>query len=145
MAKLNYLLDGVWLLALALYVLVGVDQVPFHGDESMLVSMSQDYAYLVQQHTAGPIQYQSNHPDTAQQELRILNGTTGKMAMGLAWDLAGYELDDLNDPWWWGFSDPSGDWNEWTWNIYSGHKPGDGVLHAARISSAVLGISGIWA
>ena len=40
-------LDAVWLGLLALYVLAGAGQMPFHGDESTLIYMGRDYHYLL--------------------------------------------------------------------------------------------------
>ena len=67
----------------------------------------------------------------------LLNGTVGKMAMGLAWDLSGYTVEDLNEPWAWGLS--------WNVNAALQHIPADDVLYAARVSSAVLTIASVWA
>ncbi len=123
-------LDGVWLMALAIYVLAGVDSVPFHGDESSLIAMSRDYVYLMQQRALEPVLYDPSPADPMEQELRLINGTVGKMAMGLAWDLAGLTGDDLNRPWLWGA--------DWDYNVRNGHLPGERLLRAARLSSAVL-------
>ncbi|MBN1201951.1 MAG: glycosyltransferase family 39 protein [Anaerolineae bacterium] len=125
-----WLLDGLWLAGLVIYVLAGYDDVPFHGDESSLISMSRDYHTLVLVGETDPLLYTDTPDNPAEQELRILNGTVGKMAMGLAWDLAGYTVDDINEPWVW----------EWTLeqNRALGHLPGDGLLKAARLSSALL-------
>ncbi len=125
-----YVLDGVWLAALALYVLAGVDSVPFHGDESSLIAMSRDYVYLVQQRDIEAVLYDPSPADPMEQELRLINGTVGKMAMGVAWDLAGLTAADLNRPWLWGA--------DWEYNVRTGHLPGERLLRAARLSSAVL-------
>ncbi|MBP8974084.1 MAG: phospholipid carrier-dependent glycosyltransferase [Anaerolineae bacterium] len=123
-------LDALWLAVLAVYVLAGVDDVPFHGDESSLIAMSHDYYYLVQKRDIGPVLYDSHPADPMDQELRLINGTVGKMAMGFAWDMAGLTAADLNAPWLWGA--------DWEYNVRTGHVPGERLLHAARLSSAVL-------
>ena len=123
-------MDALWLMALAIYVLAGVASVPFHGDESSLIAMSRDYVYLVQQRQLEPVLYDPSPADPMEQELRLINGTVGKMAMGLAWDLAGLTADDLNRPWLWGA--------DWDYNVSTGHLPGERLLRAARLSSAVL-------
>ncbi len=122
--------DGLWLTALAIYVLAGVASVPFHGDESSLIAMSRDYVYLVQQRQLEPVLYDPTPADPMEQELRLINGTVGKMAMGLAWDLAGLTEADLNRPWLWGA--------DWDYNVSTGHLPEERLLRAARLSSAVL-------
>lgn len=135
---LSWALDGLWLLALALYIFAGLDAVPFHGDEATLLFMSHDYYHLVQQRDFERVYYTDTPLDPSEQELRILNGTVPKMAMGLAWDLAGLTVHDLNNQWMWGFFDPQGEWDEWTWNHAFGHVPSDELLRAGRASSAVL-------
>jgi len=75
-------LDGFWLVLLAIYVVAGTRDVPFHGDESTLIAMSRDYYSLVQTHNLDQVLYQPDPDDPMMQELRILNGTVGKMAMG---------------------------------------------------------------
>jgi len=123
-------LDLVWLAALVGYVLAGVDRVPFHGDESTLIYMSRDYYYLVQAHDLNAVLYTDHPGNASEQELRLINGTVGKMAMGLAWDLRGLTVMDINEQWVW----------EWSWdqNIADGHMPTPAMLHAARMSSALL-------
>lgn len=131
-------LDGLWLAALAVYIFAGLDAAPFHGDEATLLFMSRDYHYLVQQRDLERVLYTDAPADPSEQELRIINGTVPKMAMGLAWDLAGLTVRDVNDQWVWGFNDPAGEWDEWTWNHTFGHVPSDDLLRAGRASSAVL-------
>lgn len=135
---LSWALDGLWLLALAVYIFAGLDATPFHGDESTLLFMSHDYYHLVQQRDFERVYYTDRPLDPSEQELRILNGTIPKMAMGVAWDLAGLTVHDLNQQWAWGFRDPQGRWSEWTWNHMFGHVPSDPLLRAGRVSSAVL-------
>jgi len=129
-------LDGFWLVLLAIYVVAGTRDVPFHGDESTLIAMSRDYYSLVQTHNLDQVLYQPDPDDPMMQELRILNGTVGKMAMGLAWDVSGYTVDHLNKPWLWGAG--------WDYNVTHGHMPEEGVLYAARLSSALLLALSAW-
>ena len=130
-------LDVIWLVGLSLYVGAGTDNVPFHGDESTLIYMSRDYHYLVQQRDLDRVLYAELPENPSEQDLRLLNGTVGKMAMGLAWDLSGYTVEDLNEPWAWGLG--------WDVNAALQHIPADDVLYAARASSAALTIASVWA
>jgi len=123
-------LDALWLAVLVIYVLAGVDDVPFHGDESSLIAMSRDYYHLVQKRDIEPVLYDPDPADPMDQELRLINGTVGKMAMGFAWDMAGLTAADLNTPWLWGA--------DWEYNVRTGHMPGERLLRAARLSSATL-------
>ncbi|NLF74469.1 MAG: phospholipid carrier-dependent glycosyltransferase [Chloroflexi bacterium] len=130
------ILDVLWLAGLALYVIAGYRSVPLHGDEPTLIYMSRDYYHLVQRRDVEPVLYRDEPANPAEQDLRLINGTVGKMAMGLAWDLAGLTVDDLNDQWVW----------EWSWNdnIALGHMPGERLLHAARLSSALFTVISAW-
>ncbi len=135
MKKLWWLLDAVWLIALAVYVLAGRDKVPFHGDESTLIAMSADYFTLVHQRDLDPILYDPTPADGIAQHLRLVNGPVAKMAMGLVEDLDGWTIHDLNSPWVW----------EWSFdqNVALGHMPNWYLLRAARTSSALLLIASI--
>jgi 4-amino-4-deoxy-L-arabinose transferase-like glycosyltransferase len=123
-------LDGVWLFGLALYVLLGVDKVPFHGDEATLIYMSHDYHDLIIAREPQRLLFREHPVDPADQKLRVLNGTVGKMAMGLSWHSAGLTIHDVSQQWVW----------DWTMeqNAALGHMPEERMLHAARISSALL-------
>jgi hypothetical protein len=122
------LLETLFLLGLAAYVLAGREAVPFHGDESMLIAMSRDYYYLVQTRNLEPVLYDPNPaPDdlaaAVDHHLRIVTGTISKMTIGLAWDLAGMTADDLNGPWIWGVPD------EWAWNQDHHNRSSTGSAH----------------
>lgn len=43
-------LDLIFLLVVSLYVIYGINLVPFHGDESAYIVISQDYDRIVKQH-----------------------------------------------------------------------------------------------
>lgn len=128
-------LDILWLAALMVYVVAGYKKVPFHGDEATLLFMSSDYYYLVQTRDIDPLLYTSTPVEPSEQELRIINGTVGKMAMALAWDAAGLTIHDINEQWVW----------EWSLeqNQVLGHMPGDALLHAGRLSSALLAAASV--
>jgi 4-amino-4-deoxy-L-arabinose transferase-like glycosyltransferase len=133
----GWLLDGLWLIGLGVYVVAGYKDVPFHGDESTLIFMSKDYYYLVQQHDLDRVLYRNPPVDPTEQSLRLINGTVGKMAMGVAWDVAGLHASDINNGWAWGM-----DW--WT-NLALGHYPEVHLLRAARLSSTLLTVISVWA
>ena len=77
------LLDLLFLLALAAYVVAGMPLVPFHGDEPTLIYMSHDYDYQFIQRDLSLVEY-SDPPISAQeQDLRLLNGTINKYLIGL--------------------------------------------------------------
>jgi hypothetical protein len=79
----------IWLVALAIYILSGTPDAPFHGDESTLIFMSRDYAYqFIQRDQASSPSARTRQPDRA--GLRLLNGTVNKYLYGLAWHLAGF-------------------------------------------------------
>ncbi len=126
------LLDALWLLALAAYIVAGVPLASFHGDEAMQVYMSEDYAVAFFDHdlarlTAGP-----PYNIDAEAQLRILNGSVNRYAIGLLWHLAGYSRADLPPApgWDWGLNYDS--------NAAAGYRPPDALLHLARLPSALF-------
>lgn len=131
-------LDVIWLALLALYVAAGMTRNPFHGDEATQIFMSHDYHYLVQQQDPAQVRYTDTPANPSEQDLRIINGTLGKLLIGFAWDMAGMTVDDLNDEWIWGFDDPSGEWDEWTYNHAFNHAPSERLLEVSRIPATVL-------
>jgi 4-amino-4-deoxy-L-arabinose transferase-like glycosyltransferase len=132
-----WFLDGLWLIGLGLYVIAGYKDVPFHGDESTLIFMSKDYYYLVQQHDLDRVLYRDPPVNPAEQSLRLINGTVGKMAMGMAWDAAGLHASDINGGWMWDV--------DWSTNLALGHVPEVRLLRAARLSSTLLTAISVWA
>ncbi len=122
--------DTAWVFALVLYVLAGVALVPFHGDESTLIMMSRDYHDRFLAGDLSSLLYHDPPVDAARQHLRLLNGTVPPYLIGLAWHLAGYTVDDLNDQWLWGAG--------WAWNVANGHMPSPDLLLVARWPSALL-------
>ncbi len=143
--RVAWAFDAAWLVALAVYVVAGAARVPFHGDESTQIAMSRDYFTLVQCRDLDAVLYDPSPADPAMQELRLLNGTVNKMTIGLAWDAAHLTVSDLNDQWMWGFEDPTGTWDEWSYNTAFGHMPGDHLLHVARLPSALFAALSVWA
>lgn len=130
---LLWILNGLLLVLLGGYVIVG--DVPFHGDESMQIYMSRDYYDLVQTRNVDALLYRESvntEIEALNQELRIINGTVTKLTIGLAWDLAGYTVNDLNQPWYWGMPD------EWSWNIANHGMPSDRLLRYARLPSTLF-------
>lgn len=128
--------DVAWVVALALYALAGYRNVPFHGDESTQIHMSRAYHTLFQAGDLDAVLYTATPDDPAEQDLRLLNGTVSKYVYGLAWDLAGLTVDDLNAQWLWDAP--------WDWNIADNHKPSDELLYAARLGSALMLAASVW-
>ncbi len=123
--------DILWVSALMVFVLLGTPLVPFHGDESTQIMMSRDYHY---QFVAGEWEQVFFHDpplNAAEQELRLLNGTLSKLLYGLAWDAAGFTVNDLSEQWLWGAG--------YDWNVENGHRPTDELLRAARWAAAIPG------
>ncbi|MBZ0278947.1 MAG: glycosyltransferase family 39 protein [Anaerolineae bacterium] len=125
----------IWFVILIVYILAGTTTAPFHGDESTQIYMSRDYAYQFIQHDLSKIAYSPNPASPTEQHLRLLNGTVSKYLIGLAWHLAGYTLDDVNDQWDWGA--------DWNYNQANGHAPSADLLLVTRWSSALLLAAGV--
>ncbi len=125
-------LDALWLAALTLYVIVGMPLATFHGDESMQIYMSHDYARAFIYGDplglmVGPPYYVDTDP-----WLRILNGSINRHAIGLSWQMAGYTNGDLPPV-------PGWDWGlDYETNVATNHRPVEGLLLAARASSTLF-------
>ena len=124
------LVDFVFLALLIVYILAGVPLVPFHGDESTLIYMSRTYGYQFIERDLDKVRYQDPSPVPEQQALRFINGSLAPYSIGLAWHLAGYSLDDINDQWDWGA--------DWDYNVRTGHAPSPDLLLASRWPSALF-------
>lgn len=134
--KIRWALDVLWLSILILYVLLGVRDVPFHGDESTLIYTTRDYAYQFMDRDLSMVTYDGNSAiDPMDQNLRLLDGRVHKYLGGLFWHLAGYSVDDLNKPWLWGA--------DWNYNLTNGHIPADDLLVTTRYASALLMAVGV--
>ncbi len=125
-------LDGLWLAALTLFIIAGMPLATFHGDESMQVYMSHDYAKAFIYGDplglmVGPPYYIDTDP-----WLRILNGSINRHAIGLSWQIAGYTNGDLPPV-------PGWDWGlDYATNLATNHRPVEGLLLAARASSTLF-------
>lgn len=132
--RIKWIGDLVILLALAIYVAIGRDDAPFHGDESSHIYISRDYFYLVHDHNLSRIAYDPTLTNSQEQWERLMTGSVHRMAIGLALDLAGLKVSDLNQDWNWD--------HPVSWNV-AGNMPGARALEAGRTSSVVLTILSI--
>jgi hypothetical protein len=129
-------LDIVFLLACSAYILAGVGLTPFHADESTQITMSRDFAFQFLQGDLARLRYDPTLPLTSEIQLRLINGTVARYSVGLAWHLAGFQVDDLNGDWDWG--------GGWDYNVSAGHLPSDALLLVSRIPSAIFTAAGVW-
>ncbi|CAG0976892.1 hypothetical protein ANAEL_01505 [Anaerolineales bacterium] len=124
-------LDLVLLLLLIVYILYGITIVPFHGDESTYILLSEDYDRVVKQRDFKKVLFK---PDgNPKQYLRLSTGSILVFSIGFARDIT-----DNNDPtnkWMWGSS-----WDE---NIAQGNMPNPRLLYLARTCSALMGALGV--
>ncbi len=127
----RYGADILWVFALMLFVALGAPPVPFHPDESTQIMMSRDYHYQFVAGDWSQVLYTDPPLNATEQHLRLLNGTLSKYLIGLAWDLGGYTVDDLNEQWLWGA--------DYAWNVANGHRPTDALLRTARWSQVLAG------
>ncbi|MCS6835647.1 MAG: glycosyltransferase family 39 protein [Anaerolineae bacterium] len=125
-----------WLIlaALTAYVLLGVRATPFHGDESTLIYMGRDTAYLLHGQLERLL-YSETTPSPTEQHLRLLNGTLGKLGYGLLNVLGSRTLDDWNEQWEWAAG--------WDYNLQTNRLPDPAILLAARWLSALALIVGL--
>jgi 4-amino-4-deoxy-L-arabinose transferase-like glycosyltransferase len=127
--------DTLYCLALSLYILAGVELVPFHGDESTVIYMARDFYYIFVQGDVNHVRYTATpeaiSSDAAtEQELRLLNGTLHRYLYGLTAYSGGYSFDQINTQW---------DWCcDWQYNADHGHIPAPDLLLRTRFVSAGL-------
>src|SRR5574341_590534 len=128
------LLDALWLGALMVYALAGAALVPFHGDESMQIYASRDFATAFIHGQPGQLMTAPPYPVDSDQHLRLINGSVNRYTIGLAWWLAGMDEADLPAIWFWGLG-----YDE---NLARGARPSDELLAVARLpASAFLALS----
>ena len=129
--------DALLLVVLSVYILAGAPLTPFHGDESTQIYMSRDFAYLFLLGQPDQVQYADPPLNATEQHLRLLNGVINKYTAGVAWALAGFAPNDLNEQWDWGAG--------WDYNQTSGHAPSAALLQVSRWSSALFLVVGLLA
>ncbi len=130
LAKLGFALDLLWLLALAAFVFA----IPptFHGDEPMQISMSRDYATAFLDGNPAALVTEPPYPIDSDQNLRLINGSINRYAIGLSWHLAGFTVNDLPPR-------PGWDWGlDYATNVSTGHMPSAALLAASRFSSTLF-------
>lgn len=132
---LKPIIDALFIILLALYILAGTTLTPFHADEATQVYMSHDYAYQFLQRDLNLVTYRDPPISPQEQELRMLNGSINKYLIGLAWHLAGFNVEQLNQQWDWGA--------DFNYNLTTNHAPAQALLMAARIPSALLLATGV--
>ena len=128
--KLTRLRDILWLTLLAIYIFAGMRSVPFHGDESTTIWMSQDFYYAVVEGDIARLQYSEAPPNETEQHLRIVAAPLPKYIIGLAWTLDGYTPENINDQWLWGAG--------WDYNLQNGHIPTNNLLMTSRLASTIM-------
>lgn len=122
--------DVLWVGFLVLYAFAGYRVTPFHGDESMQIFMSRDYAYQFIERDMRRITYNEAWVDDLEQNLRLINGTVNKYTIGAAWHRAGFTLNQINWPWYWEES--------YDFNMAGGFYPGDDLLLVSRVPSTLF-------
>ncbi|MEM9951369.1 MAG: glycosyltransferase family 39 protein [Chloroflexota bacterium] len=127
------ILDAICCLIISLYIVMGIQLVPLHGDESTLIFMGRDFHYHMQGDTDRIFVADwdtLNGDEATEQQLRLINGTLSKYLYGMVAYVSGYSLDDINDQWAWSLG--------WDWNHENGHVPSDDLLLISRYTSASL-------
>ena len=128
------LIPLLWLIALSFYILAGMRDVPFHGDESTIIWMSRDGVYTFTD--INRVTYHDPPLVETEQHLRFLNGTLFRYIAAFFWTVDGYHVDEINDQWVWGAG--------WDWNYANGHAPDDHLLNVSRLPSALMFAAGVW-
>lgn len=137
--KLSWLfVDGLWLVLLSLYIFAGVSIASFHGDESMQLWMSNDYAVAFIDRNPQSLVTHPPYESQSIEEMRLINGSVTRYAAGLAWHLAGFQRDDLLPyPGWRWYAD-------YDQNKEHGYVPADDLLYVGRLSSVAFQIASVF-
>ncbi|MCE7947359.1 MAG: hypothetical protein DYG88_08020 [Chloroflexi bacterium CFX4] len=125
------LADALWMSVLLLYAMLNVATVPFHGDESTILGMTNDWFRLTNEGVSA-LYYQPKRLESlgrGAQELRVLNGTLAPFMYGAALQVVGIGADALHGMWDWA--------TDWWVNQYYGHFPRPDVLFVGRWASAL--------
>lgn len=130
--KVTTLLDLVFLLIVAVFIVAGTPLASFHGDEPMQIYMSRDYETAFVERSPSALMTEPPYPIDSDQHLRILNGSVNRYSIGLARTLAGIGADQLppRPGWDWGLV-----YND---NAASGRVPSDRLMLVARLPSALF-------
>ncbi|MEO8397067.1 MAG: hypothetical protein ABI700_29000, partial [Chloroflexota bacterium] len=84
---LKRLLDILWLILLGAFVFALMPT--FHGDESMQIYMSRDYATAFIDHDPAALIAEPPYAIDSDPYLRLINGTVNRYTIGLSWQIAG--------------------------------------------------------
>ncbi len=104
----------------------------FHGDEAMQIYMSRDYATAFIDHNPSALITSPPYSIDTDAYLRLINGTINRYAIGLSWQIAGLNVNDLPPR-------PGWDWGlDYTTNVNTGHMPSPALLAASRFSSTLF-------
>ncbi len=120
-------LDVFFLFLCVVYVLAGISLVPFHGDESAYLILSEDYDLVFKKGEVEKILFDPAGKN--KQYLRLSTGAILAFSIGFARDITNNE-DPINK-WLWGSS--------WEDNLALGNLPTPQLLNLARTCSALLG------
>jgi 4-amino-4-deoxy-L-arabinose transferase-like glycosyltransferase len=131
-------LDVVWLTLLSVWASAGLSITPFHGDESMHIYTSHDYATAFLQRRPDLLLVTPPYDIDSVPRLRLLNGSVMRYSIGLSWHLAGLNEDALPPH-------PGWDWGRYyADNVAAGHRPLDALLMAARTPAVLYLIASLW-
>ncbi|MBL8157065.1 MAG: phospholipid carrier-dependent glycosyltransferase, partial [Anaerolineae bacterium] len=131
-------LDVVLLALLSVWAAAGLSITPFHGDESMHIYTSHDYATAFLQGRPDLLLVTPPYDIDSVPRLRLLNGSVMRYSIGLSWHLVGLTEDALPPH-------PGWDWGRYyADNSATGHRPSDALLMAARIPAALYLIGSLW-
>jgi hypothetical protein len=133
-------IDAVWLAALAVYIMAGVQLVPLHGDETTQIYMARDFYALFIERDTSQLTYRAwdtlDGQEATRQDLRLKDGVLHRYLFGAAAFAGGFSADELNEQWEWG--------SGWDWNHQHGHVPVDDLLFRTRyVSAAMLALGAV--
>jgi len=125
--------EAALLAGLSIYLLSGIDRVPFHPDEASLLFQSRDFESLLTRPL--DMAWDSAQPPSPERAYRLLNAPLPKYVLAVGRRLAGFGPETVAVDW---------DWSKtWTQNATAGALPRQELLTAARSASAVALLIGV--
>jgi 4-amino-4-deoxy-L-arabinose transferase-like glycosyltransferase len=131
---MKFVPHSVFLMVVSVYLLAGIELVPLHGDEPTQIDMGQDYVIQFVQGDVQQLLY-TNTP-SAEQDLRLLNGTLPKYVFGWITYSMGYIPETWVNQYDWGA--------DFTYNQQNNHIPTPDNLYRTRLSSVLFLVLGAW-
>jgi hypothetical protein len=125
---LRYILPILALVIYAVFLITGLQDVPFHPDESSILYQSRDLDVLLVDPKS--LAWEPSISEDLDLYYRLLNAPFVKYVIGIGRRVAGYQADTVSVDWNWSL--------DWEQNAAAGALPDPGLLLASRIAVTLM-------